>query len=92
MAVYRVERDQQRQQLRLALGARLDNLAKADLMARLDELTRANAELAATTAQLQSDNQILTARVTELEDDLAAARTSLRRMIRAENCPLENDK
>jgi hypothetical protein len=38
----------------------------------------------ATTAQLRSGNQILTARVTELEDDLAA-RTSLRRTIRAEN-------
>lgn len=83
----RAEHDQHRQQLRLALGARLDNLAKADLVARLDELTAANTELAATGAHLRAENTALAARVAELEDDLAAARTSLRRMIRTENLP-----
>jgi Family of unknown function (DUF6262) len=83
----RGERDQQHQQLRLALGARLDNLAKADLLTRLDELSTANTALAATADQLRTDNQALHTRVAELEDDLAAARTSLRRMIRAENTP-----
>jgi hypothetical protein len=81
----RTERDQQQHQLRRALGARLDNLAKADLLARLDELTRHNTELAATATQQQTDNHALQIRVTELEEDLAAARTSLRRMIRTEN-------
>jgi hypothetical protein len=33
-------------------------------------------------------NEALRARVTELETDLAAARTSLRRMIRHENRPV----
>jgi septal ring factor EnvC (AmiA/AmiB activator) len=83
----RTERAQHHQQLRLALGARVDNLAKADLAARVNELTRTNADLAAAIAQHQSDNQTLKARVTDLEDDLAAARTSLRRMIRSENLP-----
>jgi cell division protein FtsB len=83
----RGERDQQHQQLRLALGARLDNLAKADLLTRLDELTTTNTGLAATADQLRTDNHALHKRVAELEDDLAAARTSLRRMIRAENTP-----
>lgn len=83
----RAEREQHQHQLRLALGARMDNLAKADLVARVDELTQANTELAASVAQHLSDNQTLRARITELEDDLAAARTSLRRMIRAENRP-----
>jgi Family of unknown function (DUF6262) len=83
----RAERDQQHQQLRLALGARLDNLAKADLLTRLDELTTANTQLVAAAEQLQADNQALHGRVAELEDDLAAARTSLRTMIRAENTP-----
>jgi hypothetical protein len=86
----RAERDQQQHQLQLALGARLDSIAKADLVARVDELTRHNTELTATAAQLRTDNQALHARVTELEDDLAAARTSLRRMIRAENRPSQN--
>jgi chromosome segregation ATPase len=81
----RVERDQQQHQVRLALGARLDDFAKADLVHRVDELTRHNTDLTGTVAQLRSDNQALQARTTELEDDLAAARTSLRRMIRAEN-------
>jgi hypothetical protein len=66
----RAEQAQHQQQLRLALGARLDNLAKADLTARVDELTRANTELAATLSDYQSDNQALHARITELEDDL----------------------
>ena len=81
------ERDHHRQQLRLALGARLDDLAKADLAARVDELTRHNNELAATLTRRNADNQALRERVTDLEDDLAAARTSLRRMIRAQNLP-----
>lgn len=81
----RAERDQHQQQLRLALGARLDNLAKADLLTRLDELTATNTELAASAEQHRLDNQALQARVAELEDDLAAARTSLRRVIRSEN-------
>lgn len=85
----RAERDDQQQRLRLALGARLDNLAKADLITRVDELTRHNDDLAATTDRLHADNRALHKRVTELEDDLAAARTSLRRMIRAENRPAE---
>jgi len=83
----RAERDQQHQQLRLALGARLDNLTKADLLTRLDELTAANTELTQQAAQLQADNGALHTRIRELEDDLAAARTSLRNMIRAENSP-----
>ena len=81
----RAEREQH--QLRLALSAQMDDLAKTDLVARVDELTQANTELAASVAQHLSDNQTLRARITELEDDLAAARTSLRRMIRAENRP-----
>lgn len=83
----RAERDQQHQQMQLALGTRLDDIAKADLVARVDELTRHNTELTATAAQLRADNQALQTRVHELEDDLAAARTSLRRMIRTENRP-----
>ena len=83
----RAERDAQQQQLQLALGARLDNIAKADLLARLDELTRHNRDLAADVARCRSENTALNARVVELEDELAAARTSLRRMIRSENLP-----
>jgi chromosome segregation ATPase len=83
----RAERDRQSHQLRLALGARVDQLNKGDLAERVDELTRHNRQLSAELAQAQSDARRLQARVTELEDDLTAARTSLRRMIRSENLP-----
>ncbi len=86
----RSERDHQQQQIRLALGARLDDIAKADLVARVDELTRHNTDLAATVTQLGSANHALQTRVRELEDDLAAARISLRRMIHTENRPAGN--
>jgi len=85
IARLRAERDEQRRQLSLALGARMDDLAKADLVARLDELARHNTDLAAALARQQSEGAALKGRVVELEDDLAAARTSLRRMIRTEN-------
>lgn len=83
----RAERDTQQRQLQLALGARMDDIAKADLVARVDELTRHNAVLAADLTRANSDNATLTSRVVQLEDDLAGVRTSLRRMIRAENRP-----
>ena len=83
----RAERDRQSHRLRLALGVRVDQLNKADLAERVDELTRHNRQLSSQLAQAQGDARRLQARVTELEDDLAAARTSLRRMVRAENLP-----
>ncbi len=75
------------QQLRKALGARLDNLAKADLLTRVGELTSHNSELSALLTAAQAGSDHLRERISELEDDLAAARTGLRRMIRSENLP-----
>ena len=85
----RAERNEQQRRERLALGSKLDDIAKADLLARLDELTRHNSEVLADAARQRSENHVLQARVMELEDDLAAARTSLRRMIRTGNLPAE---
>jgi chromosome segregation ATPase len=73
---------QEREQLQLAvrrdLGRQLDQLGTADLETRVDELTAANQKLA---DELASTRQELA----DTQDSLAAARTSLRRMIRAEN-------
>lgn len=80
----RAEQAGHQQQLRKALGARLDNLAKADLLTRISELTRHNTELAALLAAARTDNDNLRDQASELQDDLAAARTSLRRMIRGQ--------
>jgi hypothetical protein len=83
----RAEQDQHRHQLRRALGARLDDLAKADLVTQVDTLTQHNNQLTAQLRIHQHDNQALQTRLVELENDLAAARTSLRRMIRHDNLP-----
>jgi phage regulator Rha-like protein len=57
---------------------------------RVEELIHATEELSAAAENYRQDNETLHTRVAELEDDLAAARTSLRHMIRTENLPPEN--
>ncbi|MCW2901013.1 MAG: hypothetical protein JWO67_3278 [Streptosporangiaceae bacterium] len=71
--------------LRRSLGRQIDQVGAADLGARVDELTAANQRLEDALAQEKARNEELQGRLTETEDDLAAARTSLRRMIRSEN-------
>ena len=63
----------------------LEAIAAKGLIARIDELTRHNQHLADQAQQATAHNDALQVRVVELETDLAAARTSLRRMIRNEN-------
>jgi chromosome segregation ATPase len=84
----RAERDKLRDAIRRQLGQQLDTLTTRDLATRIDELTRHNQQLADQASRAASSNQALQARVAELETDLAAARTSLRRMIRDENRPV----
>ncbi|MDN5919203.1 MAG: DUF6262 family protein [Pseudonocardia sp.] len=81
----RAERDQLREHLRRHLGRDLDALATADLHTRVDELGGHNQRLTDDLARAHADNQTLRARVTTLETELGAARTSLRRMIRDQN-------
>lgn len=81
----RADRDRLRDGMRLQLGQQLDAISTKDLATRIDELTRHNQQLADQARQATAANEALRARVTELETDLAAARTSLRRMIRHEN-------
>lgn len=74
----RHEREQLQHALRRDLGRQLGQIGTADLEARVDELAAANQKL---TADLAAATQELA----ETQDSLAAARASLRRMIRAEN-------
>ncbi|MEU9546844.1 DUF6262 family protein [Streptomyces mirabilis] len=67
------------------LGHHLDTLDTKHFGDRVDELTHENQQLADKLQHATDDNRTLHARIAELEADLAAARTSLRRMIRAEN-------
>ncbi len=62
----RTERHQhQQQQPQRAFGARLDDLAKADLLARVDELTYAYTELVGTIQSYKHDNDIRRTRGTD---------------------------
>ncbi|MFI8823904.1 DUF6262 family protein [Streptomyces sp. NPDC053431] len=78
----RTENGQLRQQARVHLGQQVEQLGNHDLVDRVNELTEENLRLSTAERQATTENTQLRQRVTELEDDLAAARTSLRRMIR----------
>jgi len=71
--------------VRRSLGQQLDQFGAADLGTRVDELTADNQRLESELAQLQARVDELTGQFIETQDDLAAARASLRRMIREEN-------
>ncbi|MFK0071500.1 hypothetical protein [Streptomyces sp. NPDC091046] len=81
----RQERDRLRDALRHQLGQQLDTLHAPDLTTRLEELTRNNHQLADQLQHATEENAALRHRTASLEEDLTAARTSLRRMIRNEN-------
>ncbi|WP_435060292.1 DUF6262 family protein [Streptomyces sp. bgisy060] len=81
----REDRDRMRQAIQHQLGQQLDALDTSHLSERVDELTQNNQRLEDSLQQATDDNHRLHARVETLETDLAAARTSLRRMIREEN-------
>jgi hypothetical protein len=73
--------------VRRSLGQQLDQFGAADLGTRVDELSRDNQRLEDELARALARADELTGQLNEAQDDLAAARTSLRRMIRTENAP-----
>lgn len=81
----REDRDRMRKAIQHQLGQQLDALDAGHLTERVDELTRTNQRLEDSLQQATDENHRLHALVGTLETDLAAARTSLRRMIREEN-------
>ncbi|MYR14810.1 hypothetical protein GTY62_30255 [Streptomyces sp. SID724] len=78
----RAERDQLQRNARLHLSQQLDQVATGDLTTRIHELTTDKAEVEALLSAKKVESDGLARRVTELEDELTAARTSLRQMIR----------
>jgi chromosome segregation ATPase len=78
----RAERDQLREKVRSELGAQVEQLGRKSLTDRIDELTRHSQALAGQHQHAVAENETLRRRVSELEDELSAARTSLRRMIK----------
>ena len=71
--------------VRRSLGKQLDQYGAADLDARVDELAVLNQRLQQDLETAQALIADLTGQLNEAHDDLAAARTSIRKLIRAEN-------
>jgi predicted nuclease with TOPRIM domain len=84
----RAERDKLRDQVRLQHGQQLDQLSNRSLIERIDELTANNQRLADQQRAAADENEHLCNHVNELTDDLTAARTSLRRVMRQLNAEL----
>lgn len=81
----RAERDKLQQRLRLQLGAELEAPDQAHLTARVADLETINRQLVAERDARTIEVDAAKSRVTELEDELCAARESLRRIIKAQN-------
>jgi hypothetical protein len=81
----RAERDKLQQRLRLQLGAELEAPDRAHLTARVADLEAINRQLVAERDARTIEADTAKSRVTELEDELSAARESLRRVIKTQN-------
>jgi hypothetical protein len=81
----RAESDKLRGRVRLQLGAEIDGPDRADLIARLAALEAAGRQLAAERDARAAEASHAQRRARELEDELTAARESLRRAIRHAN-------
>lgn len=71
--------------VRRSLGQQLDQFGAADLGTRVDELTADNQRLQDELDKAQVLITDLTGQLNEAHDDVAAARASIRQLIRAEN-------
>ena len=81
----RAERDKLQQRLRLQLGAELEAPDRAHLTARVADLEAINRQLVAERDARTIEAETAKRRVGELDDELSAARESLRRVIKAQN-------
>ncbi|MDX3634466.1 DUF6262 family protein [Streptomyces europaeiscabiei] len=77
------ERDRLRGRVRLSLGVELDDVDRSKLVERLEQLEREKVELQHELANTRDRLISLEGRLQESEDDLTAARASLRRAMRA---------
>jgi hypothetical protein len=81
----RAERDKLQQRLRLQLGAEIEAPDRAHLTARVADLEALNRRLVAERDARIIETDTATRKVAELEDELSAARESLRRVIKSQN-------
>jgi hypothetical protein len=83
----RAEHDKLRQRLRLQLGAEIDGPDRAELVARVADLESLTRRLLTERDARTTEADLAQQRIRELEDDLTAARESLRRVIKDHNRP-----
>jgi hypothetical protein len=83
----RAEHDKLRQRLRLQLGAEIDGPDRAELVARVADLESLTRRLLTERDARTTEADLAQRRIRELEDDLTAARESLRRVIKDHNRP-----
>jgi hypothetical protein len=81
----RTDLDKLRGRLRLQLGAEIEQPDRAELIARVAALEAANRQFLAERDARATEADTAQRRVEQLEDDLTAARESLRRVIRDTN-------
>jgi chromosome segregation ATPase len=83
----RAETDKLRQRLRLQLGTEIDGPDPAELITRVADLESRTRQLLAERDARATEASHAQRRIRELEDDLTAARESLRRIIKERNRP-----
>jgi hypothetical protein len=83
----RAECDQLRHRLRLQLGAEIDGPDRAELITRVADLENLTRQLLAERDARATEADHAQRRIRDLEDDLTAARESLRRVIKEHNRP-----
>ena len=81
----RAERDKLQQRLRLQLGAEIEGPDRAHLTARVADLEALNRRLVAERDARTIETDTAKRQVAELQDELSAARESLRRVIKSQN-------
>jgi hypothetical protein len=86
----RAEVDRLKTALREQLGTQLEVASTQSLRQRIDELTEARNRYCSENSRLAAELDEVRAQLTVADDDLVAARSSLRRMIRDQTCEIAN--
>ena len=85
IARLRADNDKLRRNTQRLLGQQLDQHDSGELLARVDSLVAENRGLTDKLLQSTQDKVGLQKQITELEEDVAASRTALRRMIKEQS-------
>jgi chromosome segregation ATPase len=87
----RIEADRLKKPLRERLGSQLEAVSTESLRRRIDELSAASERYRSDNSRLVTELNDVRAQLQNTEDDLAATRTSLRRMIRTQSADIESE-